>query len=383
MLFNFHLISGELNWKVKDVGSVATFDESYALDLNDQGQLLVKGILKDKFNRQTTIYGIGSVNSGLIILPQYNPSKYSDHEVFWLKLNKSVAIGIRNIRAGYEFFPELITWNAHQGIKTYNFPPNIKTPYYLVSGHSSDPLTIAQCYNSKYIALTCEDKIFVLKNEDLIDTSVQLNSKVKELGIHFNDIKWKAIAINDNGQIYGKFDVYEKHPQKDKSILIGEKYFLTDCERLILIDVPEKVIMESRDRLCHLNNKNEILFLWYEPTGGKRSWIWNESLGFRELTLFNSQGGCKGFAIAKLDDDTLIFAISNPHDYDFIFVKNDEENLINIFQSYHTDNIDVTQYPTLHSYGLKLDLCLLNNKKQTVFLGKYFDEIHPFLLNLE
>ena len=66
------------------------------------------------------------------------------------------------------------------------------------------------------MVFTVENKIFALTNENVFDISPILISKIKDLGFNYYETKLFALTVNNHGNIFGKFECYDKHPYKRK-----------------------------------------------------------------------------------------------------------------------------------------------------------------------
>jgi hypothetical protein len=361
-------------WQVKDVGSLTIFDWAESLELNDSGQVLFRTKI---IQTNKDVWAVGQIDSSATILPtlpKHYPQYQHATEVNWQRINKSgMVIGDRtyfrptNTSSVVQCIPELITWSPTAGIKQYTISS--------VTYQNRNPvMKIAQCYNSEHVVFTLEDRIFILKAEKPIDLSPILLKEIQKFGINYYEIKWKAIAVNNYGFIYGKFEYFEKHPFKEKSIFTGEKYFLWNGNDIILIEIPEQSIADLSDHLRHLNNNNTILFKLNQNVS--KSFIWDRNTGLSEAFFYNNSQNNYGHAIAVLDDGTTIFSLGGGS----IYLLQDEcEDCQLKFSDNSSKNIDFSQYPSL--IGKNHDLVLINNSKQILIKCKYFGEEHPFLLN--
>ena len=361
-------------WQVKDCGTIAIWDQGTAIALNDKGNVLCKrGHMP---GRSDEIWAVSTDNS-VVILPQANkPQMFQgylhNYYLDWLTVNLDGVIGIQNKQYQDGFVPEIIIWNFNEGLKKYNFNPSIKFRY-------SADIKIAKCSNSKYLAITCNDDIYILKDEKLINISPQLRNELESIGFNFYDIKWNAISINNNGVIFGVFQGYEKHPFKDKPVLVYEDCFIWNngCIILMKFSFDKNAYRSYIQSHAQLNNNNEV-FLYLNNI----SWIWSETDGYKDITLYhnpeNKNEGILGHAKAVLDDHTIVYEIGGQYK-DIMFQNENESFILKFFEENHSDNIDIGRtYKNLKSDG---NISLINNKKELVFQCQFMNEWHPFLLS--
>ncbi|HEY4832115.1 MAG TPA: hypothetical protein VIH61_06095, partial [Waddliaceae bacterium] len=324
--------------KYKDVGSIALFDWAQALDLNDNGQVLLKSRKDLK-----ELWAVGYRGSKAIMLPELpvrpnvNISWIYAQDIIWQRVNGSdLVLGTRCIinSRSLECTQELITWKLTEGINQYAFSI-CKIPF---EAHPK----IAQCGNSKHIVITFEDKIYLFKTNHVVDLTPILLNELQKNGYNYYKVKWNGIAVNNNGTIYGKLDCFQKHPFKDTPTFVCANYFLFDGNTMNLIDVPDDFNISLGESIKHLNNNDEVLF-----RSGMQSWVWNIATGFRELTYYNDEHYL-GQAIAVLDDNTVIFAFPNGGGgtlNDILFNKGQENSLLRFYGTVCSKNIDFSNYP--------------------------------------
>lgn len=359
----------ERQWQVKDIGTLKLFDEASARDLNDSGMVLLQS-----GHSIFSTWAIGNIETGATVLPKLPiiyPNMQHATEIEWQRINKSgVALGFRycytpNASFDAKFVtPELITWEHSKGLKQYSISSATHKNY-------SAKMEVIQCGNSSHIVFNVNDSIFTLEKENLTDLSPVLLKEIQKIGFNFYEVKWTGIAVNDNKNIYGKFECFDKHPFKEKSVLVEERYFLWDGKNITLIETPADMIIWIDSSWKHLNNNNEVLI-----NSGNRSWLWSKVGGFVEVTRYDPQGNYEGRAIAVLDDRTIIFLLGNK----LLVQSGHESSLLEYYDKMHSDNIDTSEYQYKISGKFNRDICLVNNKKQIVLWGTFLKEDHPFLL---
>lgn len=65
---NVEVMREEMRWVIQDIGTVSSFSNAHQIDFSDNGQILFSYKNPNKYDEQ---YGIGSPESGLILLPEY------------------------------------------------------------------------------------------------------------------------------------------------------------------------------------------------------------------------------------------------------------------------------------------------------------------------
>jgi len=364
-------------WEVKDIGTVALFERAHALDLNDNGQVLLTCTTKDSYECR----GIGNFELGFTLLPQL---QQGNTKVIWLKINgDDTAIGIQNIHVGGGYrSPELVTWNKVRGVKKYNFDPSIKAPVDWVGRNGPtihDHIVIAKCGNSSDIVLSLDGKIFTLQNGQLIDLTPKLDIEAQYHGFNFYKMSWKGLSVNNSGKIFGLLECFDKHPYKETTIFSASKLFHWDGKFLKFIDFPENTKLSDSLSSFYMNDNNTISFHWSANTK-KESWIWdveNGPLELKELELNHGGYKYKFHVLAVLNDGTIVW-FSNDHQAWQAILFQDEDGFLPIYFN-EKQNIESSNYPDVKlSYPGYYPI--INNQKEIILNGKFFGEEHPFLL---
>jgi hypothetical protein len=317
---------------------------------------------------RTTVYGIGSPESGFILLPEV-PRRplMTDSQVYWRRINKSgLVIGIKSLtNSKYDgVYPALMTWSPSQGLKQYNFDSAINSPYYFTGENFlHDPMKIAQCENSNNIVLTCKDRIFTLQADRLVEITDVLKSDFEKSGVLYHELKLEAFAVNNLGTIFGKVDCYNKHPYKNVLLKACQKVFIWNNGSAKFHDIPEQIVFDSYS--LYLNNKNQVTFKY-----GNQSFKWDKDADTPDIL--------NGDIVAILDDGTIVWRKEGSSG---LLFENDE--VVDVkFEDINKPsgqiiNID---YFNIERPNISLFFPVTGNHKRICLYGVFYNENHPFIL---
>lgn len=375
----------EDQWIIQDAGTVASFSYAEPIDFSDSGHVLFS---YKNYNKIDLTYGIGSSESGLILLPELpKRAGKSDTQVYWKRVDSSGrVIGIKSMRnaSNNGYYPILVTWSPTEGLMQYNFDSSVQSPYSLAGEYDLlNGIMTGQCENSNEIVLTFNGRIFVLKNDKIVDVTSKIESEFKNHGFDFYKLKWSGLAINDNGVIFGLVECYSKHPFKDTPILENKKVFLWSNRELLTFDMNK-----NNFNNFYLNNNDKASF----NICGDKAYIWDMRTNSLEdasfiseevyKTIYNTTEDSIQFwdlkirsLIAVLDDGTTVMSL-----------KNGGVLLENEFNYYYFNPSELTSSKIKNNYSdirinsLDDHFPTVNNKKRICVRGIFINESHPFII---
>lgn len=417
--FTSHINCNEIQWRVRDLGTLSTFKDASVQDFNDRGQVLISGHkVGETYStrpdviapNQYTVCSWAFWDDSYGLIPINDPwngiSPYSWHRIngdgLVIGLYKDKAIDINKKRVEYNAL--LITWQ--QGVRhNYGLPLANKDP------NSSSSAFVAHCRNSKSVIVTCsydQDKaggydarVLALQDNQIRDLTPSLRKSAASLGYDAGNLL--AIAVNSQGMILGRFDCYEKNPYKNTSGPTGRKYFLWSNNEMYLIEGTEELVewfgnrsFIDADHISLDANGKVLFYVFVKARRSWESWVWTKENGL------NLIGGGHIRGLGLLDDSSIFWSVTGSENADgFVFQKKDQIFDGFAFPNEHQNlhlSLDRSRQPFSKDLGefkgVKIKTSILygtwplfngvefnaNSRRQLFFTGEFFGESHPFLI---
>ncbi len=398
-------------WEIKDLGTLSDYSEAYISDFNDLGQTL---IVAKKLNNKKEEYTwlLASSSSNLKIITDPTPGYWAP--IWWHRVNgKGVVAGTREANTGTlnnNLF--LTTWDTHSGAKSYRLPLTKEHPSsgFIAKCKMSDQIIISTFTDPK-LGGSRDGKVFSLINGSIKELTPKLKQLASEHGYETGD--WVIASVNSQGMMLGRFDYYETHPQRPQvTVPAGSIYFLLNNEHMSLIEFPAELLnFYGRNKhfldLSHafLDESGQVMFDSFVSSSRTwENWIWDPNNGLKFLDQEESvgiRGGhAKARALCLMDNGSILWMVQGCEDCNGYYIQSATELLrLPLDKGRQPFQEDLDQFQNLQViYSLLFKTWTLNtgfsnsltsantgefianSKGQIFFIGSFYDEKHPFLI---
>lgn len=359
-------LCAEQKYILTDMGTLS-YSKAECLDINDRGQALLRLHEEKEINWWDASWAVWDPEKGLIPVdmseapyPYFQFQKITNSGEL-IALKSEPKRDDKNVGTWAEWQVTLTTWTPDSGFKSYSRAFSLNNPIngfstYLALGHND---YVAGTYGntpSLHGGGNTQTQIFILEKGNLRNFS--LEELFRSQG--YEPISLSAVAVNENGDILGKFSYKQNHPFKDTSVQSEFKPFLWRNGVLNVIDVSKD---DSQVEPLDVNNNGVVLLKFYRD-GFSQLALWNEEEGFFYETPLKSFL-VEGYCTYSLPQEGFVY---EPSFYGMI------TNLEPIGGK--LKYCDRSNYPGIYFKQLQCT----NRSGQLAIQGQFMGEEHPFLL---
>lgn len=273
-----------VTYQAQDVGNLK-YDNTVGLLVNDNGQALIKSILKNSGRDESDYYLFDLRDEPFLIMSQLSNAGY----IFTKLSNAGWIIGVKT-------YNERVDGNLCNCSKPFIFTKE-KGIQLIVR----EEACFFKDINSSNVILgdhvTSEgSKIFLYQDDTL--NEVDIGKRAQELGYDVTDCYAKALS--DRGEILGSFKYQIQHPTKPKQTYKRSKQFFYDGE-LTIIDINE--VVHSAVAVS-MNNLGQVAMNIIDLNGDAFVYVWDHGSVYRVSA---------GIA-ARINDNSEIQMKTSPYD---------------------------------------------------------------------
>lgn len=389
-----NLWANDYKYEIQDLGVVPLYGISTAVDLNDEGQVLL--YCKDKMESwRCPILQCGDdakivlwdAQKGLEVIAEESNmeesslSLYKINNLGWAGGNITYYIQ-KEDEEGHCQTTSItlpVLWSSQEGLKVLKILDSLNARLVDMNDHQQ----IVGIYIPNEKNTSCfkrySKRIFIWEQEEARDLGI--DQELINLGYY--PLDYCIVNINNKGEILGAFSYGEKHPYKNLWREVGTKVFFWDGHVKVLEDIPAKNFQSYFNddddwnlEKCgvHLSDDSQVLVSGANYPLQSSFWKWEKNEDNASNWNLDNLPNVGTFTSISRYHSKLVgehfhhFIIWDPqhHIYEKIY---NEEQLLKLF--------DTSQYPELNS----LKFIRVNNRGQILFQANFWNERHAFLLN--